>query len=132
MASKGQPPPATPRAFSGKKSLKKKPKEMAEKRMRVRSEGVNIRNNAGKITRLGSRRRPVSVDGDIAYSGVSDQKSSEPSLSTDLSPHNELLDLAPRNGMLTASGDHSNEMFTASPAQSGMCTSGCMHTQQDF
>lgn len=94
---------------------------MAEKRMRVRSEGVNIKNNASKLTRLGSRRRPVSVDGDIAYSGVSEQKTSEPSMaSTDLSPHNELLDLAPHNGMLTTSGDHGKEMFTASPAQSGM------------
>ena len=84
--------------------------------MRVRSEGMNIRNNAGKITRLGSRRRPVSVDGDIAYSGcISDQKSSEPSVSTDLSPHNELLVVDPHNG-----GDHGKaDMFTNSPAQSG-------------
>ena len=88
--------------------------------MRVRSEGVNIRNSAGKLTRLGSRRRPVSVDGDITYSAASDQRTSEQSMSTDLSPHNELLDLAPHNEMLTASGDHGKEMLTASPAQSGV------------
>ena len=46
---------------------------------------------------------------------ISNQKGSEPTVSTDLTPHNELLD--PR---LTTGGDHGKaEMLTNSPGQSG-------------
>ena len=106
MASKGQP---TTLALSLKKKegAKKKPRGMGEKRMRVRSEGITMRNKAGKLTRLGSRRRPVSVDGDIAYN-TGDQRVEQSAVG----------DKSPRE--LIATGvEQGAEMFIPSPSQPG-------------
>jgi multiple PDZ domain protein len=54
-----------------KERLEKSPKKrnMGDKRMRVRSEGVTLRNKVTK-TQLSTRRRPVSVDCDINYDNL--------------------------------------------------------------